>query len=81
MENYNYNPEQLAIIEQQKRDNFLNDLRVKRNQLLEETDWTVLYESPLNPSKIQEYRQYRQALRDLTQTATYDNTVWPVKPS
>lgn len=53
------------------------DLRLKRNQLLAETDYLALSDSTLTD----EMRTYRQALRDLpANTADPANPVWPVKP-
>ena len=57
-------------------------IREHRNTLLAQTDWTVSNNSTLSPVKIEEYRVYRQALRDLPQTYTNPNTiVWPTKPA
>ena len=53
------------------------DLRLKRNQLLAETDYLALSDATLTD----EMRTYRQALRDLpANTADPANPVWPVKP-
>ena len=53
------------------------DLRLKRNQLLAETDYLALSDSTLTD----EMRTYRQALRDLpANTADPANPVWPTKP-
>ena len=40
-------------------------LRKKRDQLLVETDIKVLSDSPMSESKRNEWKEYRQALRDL----------------
>ena len=48
----------------------LTTLRVYRNQLLMESDWTVASDSPLSDSKISEWKIYRQALRDISKTAS-----------
>jgi len=61
-------------------------LRIQRNQLLQESDWRDL---PSYPGTDQaEWRTYRQALRDLTNTETpalndngeLINVNWPVPP-
>ena len=61
-------------------------LRIQRDQLLQETDWRDL---PSYPGTDQaEWRTYRQALRDLTNTETpalndnreLINVNWPVSP-
>jgi len=52
-------------------------LRVKRNELLAETDYLALADVTLTD----EMRAYRQALRDLpANTADPANPVWPTKP-
>mgnify|MGYP003134915838 CR=1 FL=1 len=40
-------------------------LRHHRNSLLNESDWTVMIDSPLSDSKKAEWKTYRQKLRDL----------------
>ena len=55
-------------------------LRIKRNQLLAETDWTQYRD--VNLSNDAEWKTYRQALRDITKTyKTLDDVKWPKKPS
>lgn len=52
-----------------------------RNMYLASTDWTVSNDSPLSPSKIEEYKAYRQALRDIPQDfAKPEDVIWPTKP-
>ena len=48
----------------------MNKLREQRNALLLDSDWTVMSDSPLSDSKQVEWKTYRQALRDITKTAT-----------
>ena len=85
----NWTPEQIAGI---NRDTFitrvnalaneqsLTEIRQKRNTLLAESDWVMLSDVVL--SNIDEWRAYRQALRDLPQTITdYNNVTYPQKPS
>ena len=45
-------------------------LRIHRNWLLKESDWTQFNDSPLSDSKKAEWKTYRQALRDITKTAS-----------
>ena len=59
-------------------------LRVKRNQLLAETDWIVVKEREEggSVSNFAAWKTYRQALRDITDTYSDLNTVvWPTEPS
>lgn len=56
----------------------LNGIRIQRESLLKETDWIVLPHSPITGAKLEEWVQYRQALRDITsQTPPY---TLPTKP-
>ena len=48
----------------------MNKLREQRNALLLDSDWTVMSDSPLSDSKQVEWKTYRQALRDITKTAS-----------
>ena len=65
--------------------NLLTDeeiFRKERNFRLQESDWTVLSDSPLSDSKIAEYKTYRQALRDLpANTTDYTNPTYPTEPT
>ena len=55
----------------------LKDLRFERDQLIAETDWWVLPDRTPTQAQL----DYRQALRDITDTYTsIDDVVWPVKP-
>lgn len=55
----------------------LQKLRLKRNKLLQETDYLAFVDNTLTD----EMRDYRQALRDITETYTsLDDVVWPEKP-
>ena len=52
-------------------------LRAERNRLLAETDWWASSDLTMTA----EQTAYRQALRDITNTATsLDDMVWPEKP-
>ena len=58
-------------------------LRIKRNQLLAETDWVVIKEREEggSVSNFADWKTYRQALRDITNSATsLDDVTWPEKP-
>ena len=87
---YKYDPETDSIVEdlnppgppvptQAELDAFeLNALRSRRNQLLYETDWMANSDVTMSD----EWKTYRQALRDITKT--YKNqmeVVWPTPPS
>ena len=54
--------------------------RAKRTTLLRESDWTQLPDVPFGAPRVQAWRDYRQALRDIDFTDP-DNIVWPTEPS
>jgi len=58
------------------------DLRHQRNNLLMESDWTVLADSPIADKTA--WQNYRTELRDLTNGLTtveqVDAVIWPTKP-
>lgn len=66
-------------------DRALSALRAKRNQLLKDSDYTVLQDSTLTPAKKSEWMTYRTALRNLTQgldtIEKVNNVAYPLKPS
>lgn len=53
-------------------------IRDKRDKLLANCDWTQIDDSP--KKAMQEWLDYRQALRDITKQADPFNIIWPVKP-
>ena len=53
------------------------DLRAERNHRLSETDWWANSDLTMTQAQI----DYRQALRDITKSATsLDDVTWPEKP-
>ena len=60
----------------------LDVLRQERDSRLQACDWTELPDTPLTTAKQQEWRTYRQALRDLpANTADPANPTWPTPPA
>ena len=58
----------------------LENLREERNAKLAETDWTQSRDVTLSNDSA--WATYRQALRDITDSATsLDDVTWPTKPS
>jgi len=56
----------------------MRKIRLKRDRLLSETDYWALNDTV---EMTDEQRQYRQSLRDITQTYnTFNDVVWPEKP-
>ena len=64
-------------------DRALDDLRITRNELLTESDWTQSRDVTL--TKDTDWKTYRQSLRDITKDLTtvddIDKVTWPTKPS
>lgn len=67
-----------------------NVIRNERDQKLKDSDWTVMDGSPLSDSKKNEWKTYRQALRDMPQGTVpvididqniVSGLTWPTKPS
>ena len=62
----------------------LDNLRAKRNELLNESDYIVLPDSSIPSAKKSEFMNYRTALRNLTQgldtIEKINNVVYPLKP-
>jgi len=61
----------------------LSSLREERNAKLAETDWVVIKEREEggSVSNFADWKTYRQALRDITNSATsLDDVTWPEKP-
>ena len=61
----------------------LENLREERNAKLAETDWIVIKEREEggSVSNFADWKTYRQALRDITDSATsLDDVTWPEKP-
>ena len=62
-------------------------VRLRRNILLQDTDWTQMPDSPLSDSKKAEWATYRQALRDMmasytdSESNTVENTTFPTQPT
>jgi hypothetical protein len=56
-------------------------LRAVRNTKLAETDWVVTMHKELGTNIPAAWKTYRQALRDITDSATsLDDVTWPEKP-
>jgi hypothetical protein len=68
----------------------LDILRIKRNELLQETDWVMTSDNTISAEVKTAYEVYRQALRDLPQNVDLTNIeknnimdnvdLYPVKP-
>lgn len=76
------NDEKVTALNDDVRQFNLIQLRRKRDILLQKCDWAVsVSDSPLTQEKIDEWKVYRQALRDLPSTTEdFENPTWPSVP-
>ena len=71
-----------SIIKETFGTDYIGALRQMRNVLLRESDWTQFTDSPLSESKKNEWKIYRQTLRDLLNTESDpENATFPTLPS
>ena len=83
----NYQSNEFIIVDGKavvRTDNILEILRLKRDALLTESDWTQVNDSPLTDAKKTEWATYRQELRDLPSShqsiTNFDDVVFPTQP-
>ena len=62
----------------------LQEIRLMRNRLLTESDWTQLSDSPLSQEEKGLWSIYRQELRDIPESIpsdiSFSDIIWPTKP-
>ena len=52
-----------------------------RDRLISESDWTILPDAPFTAAQKKKWKEYRQALRDITKQKGFpENVVFPEKP-
>jgi hypothetical protein len=74
-----YTAEELAAQNAQKEENEKQEVRDKRDSLLQMSDWTQLPDAPVSA---QAWANYRQQLRDVTAQAGFPfNIQWPEAPT
>ena len=83
-----FQPNEYKVIDGEaviRNDNVLEILRLKRDALLKESDWTLMPDSPLSNAKKTEWATYRQSLRDLPSNnndiTSIDDVVFPSEPN
>jgi len=57
-----------------------SDQRIKRNQLLADSDWTQMNDSPLSNEDKTSWATYRQSLRDITANESWPDVTFPDTP-
>ena len=60
--------------------NLTANKKIERNNLLQETDWTLGPDSPLTDAQKTEVTEYRDKLRNFPATADFPNGALPTKP-
>jgi hypothetical protein len=72
----------VELIDKQNRESAIAKIQKKRLSLLAESDWTDTASAPERLGNLyNEWRTYRQALRDITKQSGYPlDVVWPTKP-
>lgn len=69
-------------IEQYANDKKADEARAKRDKMLESCDYLMTLDYPISADAREQWRAYRQALRDIPQQEGFpDNIEWPVKPT
>lgn len=64
----------------QATEQFEEEIRSQRNDLLAQTDYLVMPDYPLSDSERVSIEQYRQALRDISEQSGFPHNVeWPTK--
>tara|TARA_B110000503_G_scaffold23857_1_gene37384 strand:+ start:1902 stop:2354 length:453 start_codon:yes stop_codon:yes gene_type:complete len=56
------------------------EVRIMRDALLAQSDWTQFQDSPLSGTNLTDWQTYRQSLRDISSQSNPYNLTWPVKP-
>ena len=65
--------------EKEKREAAEAEVRLKRDELLSETDYLLMPDYPITAKSLEAVKKYRQALRDITVQKGFPFTVeWPV---
>lgn len=73
------------LIKKSDRETIINkrgvlDAKSKRDELLIESDWTMLEDSPLDNLEKTRWKKYRKTLRDLDYRSDPFNIIWPTPP-
>ena len=83
LENQEFQDELARMYSKQKAVTPLS-VRLARNFLLDETDWTQLADAPIDADTKAQYTLYRQKLRELTESGEFtndtENTKFPISP-
>ncbi|HGF7152619.1 TPA: tail fiber assembly protein [Vibrio mimicus] len=76
-----YVPEDVVAPEFEVAFSNMDEVRVQRDRMIKDTDWTQSLDCPLSDEKKLEFVDYRNRLRNIPQTySDPDDVVWPTKP-
>jgi len=71
-----------VVDEDAKNESKAAEVRLKRDRLLAESDWTQLADSPLDETGGLAWKEYRTELRNLPQQSGFPSTIqWPGEPA
>lgn len=77
-----YKSRKLQLVDPEKLEKTWDDIRLRRDTLLANCDWTQMPDSPLSEEMRTKWQVYRQKLRDITTAYSDPNkVVWPLAPS
>jgi hypothetical protein len=80
---YEIPPEGSEVQDSPSESQAMDNVRSYRNQLLAESDWTQIADSPLSDTQRLVWRVYRQQLRDYPSLINYELWTapeWPIAP-
>lgn len=80
---YETPPEEIDVQDSPPLPQAMDNVRTHRNQLLADSDWTQILDTPLSDTQRTQWRAYRQALRDypsLVNVALWSAPDWPTPP-
>lgn len=72
----NKTTEELVMVNENK----WNEIRFERNSLLKDSDFTMCEDYPYRELTLNDWKQYRESLRNLTTQEDPFNITWPIKP-
>ena len=71
-----------AVLKQKFLEQQWQEVKTKRQKLLNASDWTQAVDTPLSELQKTAWQTYRQALRDLPEKfESPESVVWPVAPN
>lgn len=71
----------IKLTDTQTQNKKWESIRFERNRLLAECDWVVAKASETGVAVSDDWKTYRQALRDVPTQSDPENITWPTKPS